>query len=251
MLQDPSHTSAGSREPRVQNAPIAPPPAPTTGATPPFQQAREFLKRVVPSPEDSSGFLNIHWTFQGEGYARPGWSGRACRSIDEAINAVRYAVSRPTTRDLYVCMSLQREAKERTASNGFKYYTPIRSQANAIALKSLFLDIDIKDNNNGYPTLEEAVNALGDFIEAIRLPKLSALVRSGGGIHAYWSMSRALRPREWQPLADALANAARQHGLRCDRAVTADCARVLRVPNTFNWKTNPPRPVTLVGGGRD
>jgi hypothetical protein len=229
MLQDPSHTSAGSREPRVQNAPIAPPPAPTTGATPPFQQAREFLKRVVPSPEDSSGFLNIHWTFQGEGYARPGWSGRACRSIDEAINAVRYAVSRPTTRDLYVCMSLQREAKERTASNGFKYYTPIRSQANAIALKSLFLDIDIKDNNNGYPTLEEAVN----------------------GIHAYWSMSRALRPREWQPLADDLANAARQHGLRCDRAVTADCARVLRVPNTFNWKTNPPRPVTLVGGGRD
>ena len=39
--------------------------------------------------------------------------------------------------------------------------------------------------------------------------------------------------------------AAIKHGLRCDAGVTSDCARILRVPNTFNYKTDPPKPVKI------
>jgi hypothetical protein len=40
------------------------------------------------------------------------------------------------TRDIYVCMSTQRMAEAKTGKNGYQYYKPIRSQANAVALKS-------------------------------------------------------------------------------------------------------------------
>ena len=43
-------------------------------------------------------------------------------------------------------------------------------------------------------------------------------------------LTRALTREEWQPLANALAQAAKQHGLKCDTQCTIDSARVLRVP---------------------
>jgi hypothetical protein len=60
-------------------------------------------------------------------------------------------------------------------------------------------------------------------------------------------VDRALNREEWQPLADALAQATKTFGLKCDRAVTIDSARVLRVPDTFNYKNNEKRPVKLLG----
>jgi hypothetical protein len=43
-----------------------------------------------------------------------------------------------------------------------------------------------------------------------------------------------------------LKAAMQQHGLKHDRVVTGNSAQLLRVPNTFNHKTNPPRPVGLI-----
>src|SRR5262249_15793327 len=53
-------------------------------------------------------------------------------------------------------------------------------------------------------------------------------------------------PEEWQPLAEALKNAAMDAGLKFDAGCTTDSARVLRVPDTVNKKYTPPLPVTLV-----
>jgi hypothetical protein len=38
-----------------------------------------------------------------------------------------------------------------------------------------------------------------------------------------------------------------KHGLRCDAGVTTDAARILRVPDTLNYKTDPPKSVKLLG----
>jgi hypothetical protein len=103
-----------------------------------FAGARQYLARVIAWPDESDApvYVNIHWTFKGAGYERAAWSGRAVRSIQEAVSEIGFALTRPDTRDVYVCMSTQRQAEEATSQKGRKYYKPIRLQTNAVALKS-------------------------------------------------------------------------------------------------------------------
>jgi hypothetical protein len=148
-------------------------------------------------------------------------------------------------------MSTQREAQEKVSQKGHKYYAPIRNQANAVALKSLFLDIDFKGGDHGYDNADEAIAALVQFLKDTHLPRPTMMVASGGGIHAHWCLVKPLLPAEWQPLAYALAEATKKHGLKCDQQVTIDSARILRVAGTFNMKTGKARPVTLAGKAND
>ncbi len=121
-----------------------------------------------------------------------------------------------------------------------------RSASNALALKSIWLDIDVKDPPKGYATKDEARHALDAFVKAAGLPAPSAIIGSGGGLHVYWISSNPLTVDEWKPYAEGLKTAAIQHGLRCDAGLTTDCARILRVPGTYNYKTDPPRRVEIL-----
>jgi hypothetical protein len=217
-----------------------------------FEHAKEYLARALPWPQahEEQSFVNIHWTYQSEQFDRPAWGGRAVQSVEQAVRAIDWALKLKDTRDVYVCLSSQREATERVSQKGFKYHTPIRNQNNAVALKSLFLDIDVKGGDNGYSCMDEATGALARFLGDTKLPPPSFIVKSGGGLHVYWTLARALIPAEWKPLAFALAEATKRHGLKCDTQVTIDCARVLRVPDTLNRKSDPARPVQLIGAGR-
>jgi hypothetical protein len=162
---------------------------------------------------------------------------------------VKWALTLEDVKDIYVCMSSQLEAQPKTSKAGHDYLLPIRSQANAVAFKSLFMDLDAKGKDkDSYDTLAEALVAFGDFIAAVGLPKPNVIVKTGGGFHVYWTFDRALTREQWQPLADALAAAAKAHGLKCDAGCTIDAARVLRVPDTFNRKlAGVDRPVVLCG----
>jgi hypothetical protein len=219
-----------------------------------FTQARQYLARVLPWPgeDEAPAYVNVHWSYKRQGHDKPAWSGRATRSIEEAINAVGWALGLPDTRDVYVCMSTQREANEATSQKGFKYYKPIRRQTNAVALKSFFIDLDAKGvDKNSYANMNEAIAGLAAFIKATGLPKPSVVVLSGGGLHVYWTVMRALTPDEWNPIAYALAEATKREGLKCDTQCTVDSARVLRIPDTFNHKADTPRPVRLAGPRQD
>ena len=136
-----------------------------------FDQAKEYLARSLPWPQDGDAdppFVNICWTFIPPDHTpekKIPWTGRAVHSLDEAIRSIDYALRNPSTRDIYACQSTQRDAKEMVSRTGWKYYTPQRSQANAVALKSLFLDIDFKGGPNGYANASEAVVALGGLIK--------------------------------------------------------------------------------------
>jgi len=217
-----------------------------------FEQAREYFSKILPWPQagEPPFKINVHWTTQPQGRDKPLWTGRATQSIDEAIRTIEWASGLPETRDIYACMSGQSQATEKVSKKGHKYLLPVRAQNNAVKLKSLFLDIDVKADG-GYATVTQAVTALGDFLKAAGLPKPSMVVSSGGGLHVYWALDRALDRTSWQPLANALASAAKQHGLKCDTGCTIDSARVLRVPDTVNCKRDPRRPVRILASAPD
>ena len=213
------------------------------------EQMREFLARALPWTQEGEApfFAGIHWLSHPPDYEKPFWTGRAVRSVDEAVRAIKWAQGLPDVRDIYTAMGAQRIAKSKTSKAGHSYYLPVRAQDNVVSLKSLFLDIDCKDGPNGYASQQEAAAALGKFLKESGMPRPTMIVGSGGGFHCHWIVSRALTPHEWKPLALALAEATKKHGLKCDTQCTIDSARVLRPPETFNRKQSTPRPVRLIG----
>ena len=210
-----------------------------------FDKAREFLARALPWPEDGRGFINIHWTFQKEGADKPLWTGRAFTSANDAVRYLEWITKQPTNRDVYVCMSRQSQCQERTGKNGKTYRAAIREGDNALMLKSFFIDVDVKEGS--YPTTKDAVKAFGEFRRAADLPTPTFVVASGsGGFHAHWVLSEAIDRSEWLRLSHKLVAAARQHGLHFDSQCTIDAARLLRVPDTRNFKSDPPKGVTFL-----
>lgn len=213
-----------------------------------LEQAKVYLSRVVPWIEGT--YVNIHWTGTKlhPKSGKPFWNGRAHKTLDEALSTLRWITGKGDTRDIYACMSAQAECEERVAAaNGARSYRrAVRGTHTAVGLKSLFIDIDVKEG--AYATTQDALIGLRDFVAASGLPWPTMAVASGsGGVHVYWCLSRALSREEWQPLANALVEATRRHDLKCDTQCSIDAARVLRIPGTLNWKVEPARPVTLGG----
>lgn len=116
-----------------------------------------------------------------------------------------------------------------------------RTADNAEYLRSLFIDMD------GYETKRAAAEALQAFLQRTGLIELGSpwLVDSGGGLHAYWPLNTVVPVSKWKPVAESLKALCKQEGLTIDWTVTADAARVLRVPGTANHKEKygTPRPV--------
>jgi hypothetical protein len=211
--------------------------------------AAQFLSRVVPWPNPGEpGYVNLHWTFEGQdNKERPKtfWSGRATRTLQEAIGAIVWALQNTATRDIYFCTSLQREAREKVNNAGEKYLVPVRNQPNAISLKSMFLDVDVKEG--GYATLADALGAIKKLVDDVPLPAVSCFVHSGGGLHVYWFLERPIDPQTWRDHSLRLVGAAENHGLKFDRVCSIDCARILREPQTWNCKGDQRRLVKLLG----
>lgn len=204
-----------------------------------------FMARVVPWPEspNAQGFVNLHWTFWDgdEAPDAPPWAGIPTKSVAEFMSALKWARAQANTRDVYFCLSLQSQ----TCRNKNGRVVASRSKSGAIALKAIWLDIDVKESPKGYATLTDALAALAEFCDLIGLPAPSATVRSGGGLHVYWISDKSLTLDEWKPYAEGLKAAAIKFGLKCDAGCTTNAAQVLRVPGTFNHKRQPKRLVVL------
>ena len=122
-----------------------------------------------------------------------------------------------------------------------------RTAENARFIKSLFIDMD------GYASKKQAALALGAFLAATGLDSLGApwIVGSGGGLHCYWPFTQDVEVSVWKPMAENFKRLCKQHKLNIDMTVTADAARVLRIPETTNFKEKypTPRPVVLLTEG--
>ena len=124
-----------------------------------------------------------------------------------------------------------------------------RTKTNASHFKSFWLDIDC---GAGKPYAEhiDGLAALNYFCAQNTLPK-PTLVNSGRGLHVYWTLNETIQRPEWQVVADKLKQLCNEQELFADDTVTADAARILRVPDTFNYKDpKNPLPVLVLHEGQ-
>lgn len=128
-------------------------------------------------------------------------------------------------RDVYFALATFKEEGNRTAKN-------------AEFIRAAFLDMD------GYETKRDAAEALDVFLEKTDLAQLGQplVVDSGGGLHVYWPFTEDVPIDVWKPVAENLKRLCAQENMRIDNTVTADAARVLRIPGTVNFKPKYPKP---------
>lgn len=120
-----------------------------------------------------------------------------------------------------------------------------RTAKNAKWFKSFWLDLDCGEGKS-YETQAQALSSLRDFCKATNLPK-PIVVNSGRGVHAYWALLEPIGYNDWKPVAESLKKLCVTHNLHADPSVTADAARILRVPDTLNFKNQEsPYPVSVM-----
>ena len=119
-----------------------------------------------------------------------------------------------------------------------------RTQPNAKYIKAFWLDIDCGEGKD-YPSQGEGLAALKNFCKATGLPK-PTVVNSGRGLHIYWRLSRIITAEEWKPVAERIKYLCDEYNFHVDPSRTADLASILRVPETLNFKDDPPKPVSII-----
>lgn len=155
-------------------------------------------------------------------------------------------------KDVYFCVHSLKEPKVWNPKKiDWKTKTPgayeIRTHQNMHMAKCLFLDIDVGNSDNKYPSQYEAISALRQFIETTGLPK-PYIVSSGGGLHIYWPFVEAIPSSVWLGLAQKLKALTAALHFQADPSRTADPSSVLRLPGTLNHKREP-RPVAVLRQG--
>ena len=134
-----------------------------------------------------------------------------------------------------------------------------RTKDNVLAIKSFWLDIDCGEKKaeinpkterpDGYVDQAAGLQALRDFCNTIGLPR-PILVNSGRGIHAYWPLTQEVTRQEWEPVANRLNELCVIHKFYVDAQVF-EAARILRIPDTKNFKDDPPKDVVLLNDAED
>lgn len=119
--------------------------------------------------------------------------------------------------------------------NGFS-----RKGANCVYVKSFFIDLDVGEKKD-YDSQQSALSALDKFIDIAELPP-PIRINSGRGVQAYWVFDTDVPASQWKPYAEKFKAKCIELGLKMDPTVTADAARLMRCPETLNYRTDPPSP---------
>jgi hypothetical protein len=222
-------------------------PAHQQATTSPAELNRKFLESVLAWPDaNGPGWINMHVNMKNttpeKNGGKPWVIGWPYRDINEFINRALWIDNTDRMFNVWLCMSQQSE----TGKGKDGKLKALRNVKNAAWLRSIWIDIDVKDSGNNYQTIKDARAAVVAFRQKVGLPFPSACVNSGGGLHVYWTSDKPLSPEEWRPYADGLKALLLRDGVLCDAGLTTDAARLLRVPGTLNHKYSPPRPVELL-----
>lgn len=159
------------------------------------------------------------------------------------------ATNRVTTRFAETLDDVFKNIEEIKTKKLNVYVTPAsydgwsRRADNCIFVKTFFLDIDTHGKNS-YGTKEEVIQALDHLVEVTGLPN-PVRIDSGGGIHAYWIMDKDIPNDEWKPLAEKFKALCSSH-IKIDQSVTADAARLMRCPDTLNYRYEPPHMASVL-----
>ncbi len=116
-----------------------------------------------------------------------------------------------------------------------------RVKSNILALKSLWLDLDVGEGDKKYATKEDAISHLYEFLNTFQLPT-PIIVESGYGAHVYFPLVEDLPEFVWSKVAWSFHSLVTGFGLKADPSRTHDSSSVLRCIGTFNYKDkNAPR----------
>jgi hypothetical protein len=118
-----------------------------------------------------------------------------------------------------------------------------RDAINAASLQSFWFDVDAH-GKGPYETPDDALAGIRAFVKAAALPKPNYINMTGHGTQVFWTLEEAVAKADWQPVADDLQELAKCMNLGAD-PITADPARILRVPGTYNFR-DPDNPVATV-----
>lgn len=104
-------------------------------------------------------------------------------------------------------------------------------------IPGLWLDIDFSDGNGKskmYPTRDRLDDLLG------QLPDASAIVETGGGVHAYWKFTKPVNTADASDMLECWWNKCNKiwqnAGYELDNVM--DGARLMRLPGSINFKQN-------------
>jgi hypothetical protein len=141
---------------------------------------RRFLERAVawPAvPDEDPGYVNIHYLYLTDRGATV--CGRPYKTVQSCIAGIARLLRDPKVTDIWYCTSLQKKCG--TAKNGYVFAE--RKQTDALYMKSLWIDIDVKPEqpDKGYATFKDALKAFQQFYKQYGLPTPSCLIKSGGG----------------------------------------------------------------------
>jgi hypothetical protein len=199
--------------------------------------SREFLALLFGHPSLEGMYIPL-WFKGKDSRTNKTWP---VAKLDDAAAA---AMDVCGTFDVYV----------RTTPIGFMPEGNSRGGADdARALVALYADVDVAGAGHAKTTLPQTQEQAFDLLYECALAP-SAVVNSGGGLHAWWVFKEPLIIDSPARLAEAkamesdwenhLKDRARKHGWNLDSV--SDLARVLRIPGTKNHKTESPRPVEIV-----
>lgn len=159
-------------------------------------------------------------------------------SFDSLIRRMR-KVDRQGTNVFHACASYKehRKSKNQGGPGG------MRKVNNAAFVRSQWVDIDVGPKKP-YASIQDAVKALGAACKALGIPA-PMIVKSGVGIHCYWTFTQDIPADEARPYMAAFANAIAANGLKQDSSRTTDIASILR-PVGSNHRKGEPIPVKVL-----
>ena len=152
--------------------------------------------------------------------------------FDDVADALEMVKRFRNTHNVYVTMGTLRAGASQ------------RRVQNIASLCGFFLDIDCHGKEGEASDANEACTALRRFCRETKIPKPSYVVASGHGLHAHWTSPNLIPVTDWERIAKKFKALTLASGLPADPTVTADPVRVLRIPNSFNFR-DPQHPVKV------
>ena len=160
---------------------------------------------------------------------------------------------KPRTHFFDTIQEIEEWADAQPANGTDAYFSPAtykdpaagRNAKNAKSFKSLWVDLDIGKGTE-FDTQMAGFAALRIFINALGLPEPS-IVSSGYGLHVYWTFDETIDYNAWKPIATALIAKLNTENFKVkDKGLTGDAVRILRIPETTNFKGGSQVPVELL-----
>jgi hypothetical protein len=182
-----------------------------------------MMEMKTRGPKDLQRFLDLLFKPEDgwiELRALPGKSRQFVRPGD--VNGIQDFVDRNKDQNLYFGV-----AARKNRSNG--------RFENCNTLRCFFVDLDFKD----FASPAAARRQLDQFPL-----QPSLIVETGGGLHAYWLLERAL---DLHHPGSGVKESLRRLAIAVGGDLSAaEPARILRLPGSLNHKYDPPREVLLV-----